>query len=150
MNISTRSVNRRHFLKAGALTFGALGMGSMAPFLQKSLAGDLPPGKKLLFIFLREAMDAVQAVIPYGDQGLLLSRRFYGQVGGYRDLPLMEDVDLVRRIGRSRLHMLPAAARTSAARYQLEGYWRRPARNLLCLGLYYLGLPPRQIAKVYE
>ncbi len=88
--------------------------------------------------------------LPYGDQGLLLSRRFYGQVGGYRDLPLMEDVDLVRRIGRSRLHMLPAAARTSAARYQLEGYWRRPARNLLCLGLYYLGLPPRQIAKVYE
>ena len=69
MNISTRSVNRRHFLKAGALTFGALGMGSMAPFLQKSLAGDLPPGKKLLFIFLRGAMDAVQAVIPYGDQG---------------------------------------------------------------------------------
>ena len=44
-------------------------MGSMAPFLQKSLAGELPPGKKLLFIFLRGAMDAVQAVIPYGDQG---------------------------------------------------------------------------------
>ena len=64
MNIHTRSVNRRRFLKAGALTFGALGMGSIAPFLQKSLAGDLPPGKKLLFIFLRGAMDAVQAVIP--------------------------------------------------------------------------------------
>ena len=88
--------------------------------------------------------------LPYGDQGLLLSRQFYRQVGGYRDLPLMEDVDMVRRIGRRRLHMLPIAARTSAVRYQLEGYWRRPTRNLLCLGLYYLGLSPKQIAKVYE
>ncbi|MFP6738371.1 MAG: twin-arginine translocation signal domain-containing protein, partial [Planctomycetota bacterium] len=69
MNIRKQTTDRRHFLKAGAMTFGALGMGSIAPSLQKSLAGDLPPGKKLLFIFLRGAMDAVQAVIPYGDQG---------------------------------------------------------------------------------
>ena len=69
MIIGKKTTARRHFLKAGALTFGALGMGSLTPFLQKSLAGDLPPGKKLLFIFLRGAMDAVQAVIPYGDQG---------------------------------------------------------------------------------
>ena len=88
--------------------------------------------------------------LPYGDQGLLLSRQFYLQVGGYRDLPLMEDVDIVRRIGRQRLCILPIAARTSAVRYKLEGYRRRPTRNLLCLGLYYLGLPPTQIAKVYE
>jgi len=88
--------------------------------------------------------------LPYGDQGLLLSRLFYGQVGGYRDLPIMEDVDLVRRIGRRRLTMLPVAARTAATRYQRDGYWRRPARNLICLGLYYLGLPPKQIARIYR
>ena len=88
--------------------------------------------------------------LPYGDQGLLLSRLFYGQVGGFRNLPLMEDVDLVRRIGRKRLTMLPIAARTGAARYRQADYWRRPARNLFCLALYYLGLPPKHIAKIYE
>ncbi len=87
--------------------------------------------------------------LPYGDQGLLLSRLFYGKVGGFRNLPLMEDVDLVRRIGRKRLTMLPMAARTSAQRYQEGGYWRRPARNLLCLSLYFLGLPPRFLARLY-
>ncbi len=87
--------------------------------------------------------------LPYGDQGLLISREFYQACGGYRALPLMEDVDLVRQIGRHRLRMLDAAAVTSAARYRRGGYWRRPARNLLCLGLYFLGIPPRAIARLY-
>ena len=87
--------------------------------------------------------------LPYGDQGLLLSRRFYGRIGGFRDLPVMEDVDLARRIGRRRLRMLAAAAKTSAQRYRRGGYWRRPARNLLCLGLYFLGLPPRLLVRLY-
>jgi len=88
--------------------------------------------------------------LPYGDQGLLLSRTFYEALGGFRDLPIMEDVDLVRRIGRRRLELLAAAAVTSAARWQREGWIRRSARNLLCLSLYYCGLPPRIIAKLYD
>ncbi|MDA1098321.1 MAG: TIGR04283 family arsenosugar biosynthesis glycosyltransferase [Proteobacteria bacterium] len=87
--------------------------------------------------------------LPYGDQGLLLSRRFYGQVGGFRDLPLMEDVDLVRRIGRRRLSLLAVTARTSSRRYRRGGYWRRPARNLLCLALYFMGVPPRFLTRLY-
>ena len=87
--------------------------------------------------------------LPYGDQGLLLSRLYYGRLGGFRDLDLMEDVDLVRRIRRRRLVMLPVAARTSARRYRRDGYWRRPARNLVCLGLYFLRVPPRYIARLY-
>lgn len=87
--------------------------------------------------------------LPYGDQGLLLSRLFYGEVGGFHDLPLMEDVDLVRRIGKQRLALLPADITTSAARYQNDGYLLRPARNLFCLSLYFLGLPPALIARVY-
>jgi rSAM/selenodomain-associated transferase 2 len=87
--------------------------------------------------------------LPYGDQGLLLSRLFYGEVGGYRDLPLMEDVDIVRRIGRHRLTMLPADLSTSAQRFRENGYILRPARNLLCLGLYLIGLPPALVARLY-
>jgi len=88
--------------------------------------------------------------LPFGDQGLLLSRLFYRELGGYRDLPLMEDVDIVRRIGRRRLQALPVDAVTSARRYRRQGYLLRPARNLLCLGLYFLGLPPAVIARLYR
>lgn len=87
--------------------------------------------------------------LPYGDQGLLVSRSLYDAVGGYAPLPLMEDVDLVRRIGRSRLAALETAAVTSAARYRRDGYLRRMARNGLCLGLYAVGVPPRCIARIY-
>ena len=88
--------------------------------------------------------------LPYGDQGLLLSRALYEAIGGFRPLPLMEDVDLVRRLGRSRLAALPVAAITSAGRWRREGWRRRSARNLLCLSLWFLGVPPRLIARVYS
>ncbi len=87
--------------------------------------------------------------LPYGDQGLLIHRDFYDSLGGYQALPLMEDVDFVRRVGRRRIVMLGSAAVTSAARYRRDGYLRRGLRNLLCLSLYLAGVPPRHILRVY-
>lgn len=87
--------------------------------------------------------------LPYGDQGLLVSRGLYEVAGGYRPLPLMEDVDLVRRIGRRRLGVLSESAATSAERWRRDGWLRRSARNLLCLGLYGLGVAPEKIARRY-
>jgi rSAM/selenodomain-associated transferase 2 len=85
--------------------------------------------------------------LPYGDQGLLVSRRLYSNVGGYRPLPLMEDVDLARRIGRVR--MLDVDAVTSAERWRRDGWLRRSARNLACLSMYAVGVPPERIARFY-
>jgi rSAM/selenodomain-associated transferase 2 len=87
--------------------------------------------------------------LPYGDQGLLLARKFYHSLGGFRPLPLMEDVDLARRIGRRRLSSLDVVATSSAARYRRDGYVFRILRNLTCLALYYLGVPPRLIRRIY-
>jgi len=87
--------------------------------------------------------------LPYGDQGLLLPRTLLEEVGGMPDLPLMEDVALVRRIGRARLVRLDVAAVTSAARWRRDGWRRRSARNLACLTLYLLGVPPRLILRLY-
>lgn len=87
--------------------------------------------------------------LPYGDQGLLIHRRVLDAAGGMRPLPLMEDVDLVRRLGRGRLRALDANAVTSAAKWERDGWTRRSARNLLCLGLWFLGVPPGQIARLY-
>jgi rSAM/selenodomain-associated transferase 2 len=88
--------------------------------------------------------------LPYGDQGLLIHRNLLDSVGGLRPLPLMEDVDLVRRLGRARLGVLPVAAVTSAARWRRDGYLARSARNLGCLTLWFAGVPPRIIARIYS
>ena len=87
--------------------------------------------------------------LPYGDQGLLIKRDFYRSLGGFRALPLMEDVDLVRRIGRHRLVILPISARTSAARWQAQGWAARSLRNIACLSLYFIGVPPRLLYRLY-
>lgn len=87
--------------------------------------------------------------LPYGDQGLLIHRSLYEAAGGYPAIPLMEDVALARRLGRARLRPLAAAIVTSANRYRRDGYWRRPLRNLCCLSLYFLGVPPTRIARLY-
>lgn len=88
--------------------------------------------------------------LPYGDQGLLIARDFYEQLGGFRDWPLMEDVDFVRRIGRKRLVALPIAAVTSAQRYRHNGYIRQSLGNLALLSLYFLKVPPRTLARFYR
>jgi rSAM/selenodomain-associated transferase 2 len=88
--------------------------------------------------------------LAYGDQGLLISRALYRRVGGYRPLPLMEDVDLVRRIGRRRLRVLGETAVTSAERWRRDGWLRRSARNLACLAAWRAGLGPERIARLYR
>lgn len=88
--------------------------------------------------------------LPYGDQGLLIRRDLYDLLGGYRPLPLLEDVDLVRRIGRPRLRRIEADALTSAERWQRDGWIARSLRNLACLALYRTGMSPQRVARLYS
>jgi rSAM/selenodomain-associated transferase 2 len=88
--------------------------------------------------------------LPYGDQGLLIARALYQAVGGFTALPLMEDVEFARRLGRRRLVPLGAPAYASARRYRQGGYIRRPLRNLMCLSLYFAGVPPERIVRLYR
>ena len=88
--------------------------------------------------------------LPYGDQGLLIPKKLYEEVGGFRPHPVMEDVDLVRRLTRRRVAMLQSRAVTDAGRFKERGYLRRSARNLGCLTLYFLGVSTARIARVYR
>jgi hypothetical protein len=88
--------------------------------------------------------------LPYGDQGLLISRRLYNRLGGFRAIPLMEDVDLVRRLKRSEIAILAARAVTSGAHYRSTGYLARSLRNLGLILLYYLRVPPRVLVRLYD
>lgn len=86
--------------------------------------------------------------LPYGDQGLLIRRHAYVESGGYRPLPLMEDVDLLTRIERP--IMLQAEALTSAERWRRDGWARRSLRNLRCLALWKLGVSPDRLQSLYD
>lgn len=87
--------------------------------------------------------------LPYGDQGLFISRELYDAVGGYDDIPLMEDVDIIKRIGRARLKISGHLITTSADKYNKYGYLIRMLRNGFCLLLYKLGVNPTTIKKIY-
>ncbi len=91
---------------------------------------------------------------PYGDQGLLVSRALYDAVGGYNDMPLFEDVDIVQRIiaheGRAALHVFKSKAMTDAARYERRGYLRQATTNLWRLLRYHAGAAPEYLAKSYR
>ncbi|MCP5086899.1 MAG: glycosyltransferase [Rhodobacteraceae bacterium] len=87
--------------------------------------------------------------LPYGDQGMLISRQLYHDVGGFPDLPLMEDVAMARAL-RGQFRLLPAVATTSAQRFQKDGWVRRGRRNLVTLLMYFLGWSPEVLAQRYD
>ena len=88
--------------------------------------------------------------LPFGDQGLLISRKHYDEIGGFEDIPLMEDVAMILAIGRKRLRELRGVAVTDAARYERDGYWKRGWRNWGYLTAYRLGASPERLAERYR
>jgi rSAM/selenodomain-associated transferase 2 len=87
---------------------------------------------------------------PLGDQGQFVTRTAFDTLGGFRDWPILEDLDFARRLKRlGPLVLLPAQVTTSARRF-LDGGWPRTvATNWLIWGLYFLGVPPPRLARLY-
>lgn len=90
--------------------------------------------------------------LPYGDQALFMRRRYFEQLGGYSDIPILEDVDIVRRIRRSggRLEIIKSRVRTSCRRMEAEGIFRRVTLNWMMTVLYNLGVSPHKLARFYR
>jgi rSAM/selenodomain-associated transferase 2 len=89
--------------------------------------------------------------LPYGDQGLFARRDAFAALGGYDEIPLMEDVAFIRRLARTGpTTELPLALRTSSRRWRTDGWWRRSNRNLWLVSLYFLGVSPQWLARRYS
>lgn len=85
--------------------------------------------------------------LPYGDQALFMRREAFIALGGFAALPLMEDLDLVRRARRfGRVQMLAATARTSSRRWRRAGVFRMTAINQACVLGHLLGVPATRLA----
>ncbi len=88
--------------------------------------------------------------LPYGDQGIFVRRSAYLQVGGFRHWPIMEDVDLVRRLNRlGGFKLVQGSVRTSARRWQKENVVRTTLRNWSLMCRYGLGISPHTLARHY-
>ncbi|MBT3938467.1 MAG: glycosyltransferase [Pelagibacterales bacterium] len=87
--------------------------------------------------------------LPYGDQGLLISKAFYNKIGGYKNLPIMEDVEIIRNVGFRNIKILNSYIITDSIRYKSAGWLIRPFINLYCLTLYLLGFNIKIINKIY-
>jgi rSAM/selenodomain-associated transferase 2 len=88
--------------------------------------------------------------LPFGDQGIFCRRQAYEAAGGFRDMPVCDDVDLVRRLRRSgRFVVRPEATRTSSRRYRERGAFRQVLRVWGVVGGYYIGVSPEKLGRWY-
>ncbi len=89
--------------------------------------------------------------IATGDQGIFVHRERWNECGGYRDLPLMEDVDLSRRLKRlAAPACLRARITTSARRWQRHGVWRTIVLMWRLRLWFWLGANPQRLARMYR
>jgi rSAM/selenodomain-associated transferase 2/rSAM/selenodomain-associated transferase 1 len=87
----------------------------------------------------------------FGDQAMFIRRSVFETLGGFPGLPLMEDLEMSRRLHRrGRLAVLPATATTSARRFTEHGIWRTLAFMQYLKLLYFLGADPQRIAARYQ
>jgi rSAM/selenodomain-associated transferase 2 len=88
--------------------------------------------------------------LPYGDQGIFVRREAFDRLNGYSQLPLMEDVDFIRRLRRhGALRHLDIPVHVSARRWERDGWSRRTLGNLRLVILYFLGADPDRLARAY-
>jgi rSAM/selenodomain-associated transferase 2 len=89
--------------------------------------------------------------LPYGDQAIFLKKRVFKDLGGFSEMPFLEDLDLVRRLRRrGRVAILPVAVNSSARRWQQGGVWRTTLKNQAVLAGFFLGIAPGRLGNWYH
>lgn len=84
--------------------------------------------------------------MPYGDQAIFVRSSLFHEIGGFPEMPIMEDFELIRRLKKKgRIHTLPLPAITSARRWHTLGIWQTTLSHQLIVAAYYLGLSPALI-----
>ena len=89
--------------------------------------------------------------LPYGDQAIFVSRQAFTEVGGFANLPIMEDFEFIKRIKRTgKIAIAPAKVITSSRRWQKLGVWKTTLINQLIIAGYYLGISPAKLSNFYR
>ena len=90
--------------------------------------------------------------VPFGDQAIFLRKDYFEKIGGFKDIPLMEDIEIMKRIKRraDRIRIIPLQVKTSPRRWKKEGLVFGVLRNFLLRALFNLGVSPQRLAKYYR
>jgi hypothetical protein len=90
--------------------------------------------------------------IPFGDQAIFIRREYFNRMGGYKEIPIMEDAELMRRIKKSgnQIWIFPERVMTSPRRWEKEGVIYCTLRNWTLQVLYFLGVSPDKLATFYK
>ncbi len=89
---------------------------------------------------------------PYGDQAIFISKEYFDSIGSFKEIPLMEDVELLRRIKKTgdKIYIIPEKVSTSPRRWEKEGVVCCTLRNWALISLYSIGVPPEKLLKFYK
>ena len=108
------------------------------------------PGKKYRLVEQWVRFRCSLFMLPYGDQGIFVRRDVFKKLEGYKDIPLMEDVDLIERMkGLGKIVILDKKAYTSERRWLKKGLLRTAALKQMIMFLYRMGISPHKLAKIY-
>jgi len=89
--------------------------------------------------------------LPYGDQGYFVRRPVFESMGGYRDIPFLEDVEFIRRLPRhGNVEIVPVPIGVSSRRWEREGFFYTTIRNWLVTIAYFRGVSPERLMKFYS
>lgn len=89
--------------------------------------------------------------VPYGDQAIFMLRHYFENIGGYAEIPLMEDVEIMKRVKRQggRIIILFDEVTTSSRKWETDGVFYTIIRNWIIQILYFFGMPARRLTKYY-
>jgi len=90
--------------------------------------------------------------IPYGDQAIFMRRSVFNNMGGFKNIPIMEDVEIMQRIKKQggKICIIDRAVRTASRRWEKEGILYTTLRNWLLLSLYLFGVKPEKLVRFYR
>ena len=129
----------RHELDRPNTAAGAFGL---------RIEGHLPG---LRFIEKLANVRSTKLQIPYGDQAIFIKAELFRRIGGFKDLPVMEDFELVQRLKRiGQIRIAPVAAFTSSRRWEKQGIWLTTAIHQAIIIAYMLGVPPKWLARLRQ
>jgi len=90
--------------------------------------------------------------VPYGDQAIFMRKSYFDIIGGFRPFPIMEDVDLMRRIKKrgDRIQIISTPVQTDPRRWEKDGLIYGTLRNWTLMILFLAGVSPRRLVKWYR
>ena len=163
MNVGAKAATGEILLFLHADTFLPLGFETMVrSTLQPPLKGETAPVAGAFSLQIDDPLPSLRSIewlvawrskwrqMPYGDQAIFLSAETFWELGGFREMPIMEDFELIRRLQRrGQIEILSAPVVTSARRWLQRGVWQTTLINQAIVIGYLVGVSPARLASWY-